>query len=321
MIRVLASPRLTLGGFAVLALAVLAHVGVPAWPSWLLSLPLATLAVNLAAALAMRPGLRASPGLFGFHLALLVLLGLAGWGRLTHLDGRVELVEGQGFADAHAEILQRGPWHRDRLDELDFVQGRYTVDYRPGLRRAHTRSEVWLDGRRATVGDIEPLVLSGYRFYTTHNKGYALVVTWLPATGPAATGALHLPSFPMHDWRQTQRWQPPGAPALELTLDPGIRLDYLQPWQLDSRQLRPLLRLAGPGGERRLRPGETVAIEGGRLRFEGVRGWMGYRIFYDPTLPWLLAWAAGAVCALAWHLLGRLRLPALTMRRTHERTA
>ncbi len=321
MMKLLASSRLTLIGLAWLAASVIAHYQLPGLPSWQLAMSMAALAINLAAALLVKPALRASAGLYVFHLALLVLMLLAGWGRMTHLDGRVEIVEGQSFTDARNEVKRSGPWHRDRLNEIDFVQGSYTIDYRPGLRRAHTRSEVFAGRERHAVGDIDPLVLSGYRFYTTHNKGFALIVTWMPESGQAETGAIHLPSFPMNDWRQESDWQPEGGPNLKWVLDPGVKLDYQQAWKLDSRQLKPVLKIHGKQQVIELNPGQSTIVPGGSIRFEGVRGWMGYRIYYDPTLPWLLAIALVAVGALAWHLLGRMAMPKLSVKFHRERTA
>jgi hypothetical protein len=47
------------------------------------------------------------------------------------------------------------------------------------------------------------------------------------------------------------------------------------------------------------RPG--VRIAGGTLVYDGLRTWMGYRVAYDPTLPWLLAAALLAALSLGWH--------------------
>ena len=38
-----------------------------------------------------------------------------------------------------------------------------------------------------------------------------------------------------------------------------------------------------------LAPGERVAIPGGTLIYERLSTWMGYRVSYNATLPWLLA--------------------------------
>jgi len=50
-----------------------------------------------------------------------------------------------------------------------------------------------------------------------------------------------------------------------------------------------------------LAPGASVELDGGTLVYEGLRSWMGYRVSYDWTLPWLLAAALLAALALAWH--------------------
>ena len=47
----------------------------------------------------------------------------------------------------------------------------------------------------------------------------------------------------------------------------------------------------------------------GRLVYDGLRTWMGYRVAYDPSLPWLLAAALLATLALALHATLRLREP------------
>jgi cytochrome c biogenesis protein ResB len=43
------------------------------------------------------------------------------------------------------------------------------------------------------------------------------------------------------------------------------------------------------GGEQRveLTPGSEVQLAEGRLRYEALTTWMGYRVFYDPTIQWL----------------------------------
>ena len=41
------------------------------------------------------------------------------------------------------------------------------------------------------VGDDTPLVLDGYRLYTTSNKGFAPLLTWQQNGAPAVHGVLH----------------------------------------------------------------------------------------------------------------------------------
>jgi len=47
-----------------------------------------------------------------------------------------------------------------------------------------------------------------------------------------------------------------------------------------------------------LRPGDVVALDGGKLAYVGMGSWMGYRVIYDPTKPWLVATTLVAVGSL-----------------------
>lgn len=50
-----------------------------------------------------------------------------------------------------------------------------------------------------------------------------------------------------------------------------------------------------------LRPGDSLELSEGRLRFVGLRSWMGSRVFYDWTLPWFFAACEVGVISLGWH--------------------
>ncbi|HEX5634181.1 MAG TPA: hypothetical protein VFX50_13170, partial [Gemmatimonadales bacterium] len=56
-----------------------------------------------------------------------------------------------------------------------------------------------------------------------------------------------------------------------------------------------------------LRPGDRVKLATGVLAYEGLSTWMGYSVFYDWTISWMLAAAVTAVLALAWHFARRFR--------------
>ncbi|RMD78938.1 MAG: hypothetical protein D6809_04795 [Gammaproteobacteria bacterium] len=314
--RRLASLKLTLAGMLLLALGVGLRYGDPDRVSvWVLVLPMGLLALNLLAAVTTNPRIYRRGGLLAFHLALLGLVVLAAIGRLTLFEGHVELVEGQAFSAAEVFDVRAGPLHDGGLERVRFVQGPWTVQYSAGMVRGPTRSTVLVpDGRggweRRVVGDDVPLVLRGYRFYTSYNKGFAPILTWIPdgpegRPGAAYTGAVHMPAYPLYDFRQTNTWRPPGGPELKLWLhvQAGLRGDA--DWVLDGHRAtgRLAVRVAGEGGERRveLRPGEAVHLPGGTLRFERLGTWMGYKIFYDPTLPWLFVTGILGVLGLAAH--------------------
>jgi hypothetical protein len=50
-----------------------------------------------------------------------------------------------------------------------------------------------------------------------------------------------------------------------------------------------------------LLPGDRLVLDDGVLSYQGLRAWMGYKIYWDPTLPWLLAACLVAVGSLGWH--------------------
>ena len=301
----LASLKLTLAALGLLAAGVLTYYLGMVAGTWSLAVPLALLAANLGAAIAVNPVFRAQLPLLVFHLALLALAALAGIGRLTYLRGEVELSTGETFAGRLVRE-DAGPLHASRLAEIPFTSEGFTISYSPGLKRNETRNRVaWTEGaavRHAVIGDQEPLRLKGYRFYTSSNKGFAPLVAWRAPDGATHRGTIHLPSYPVNDYRQAQEWTPPGASgALWIMLDFDEVL--IDPDQRSEFRLPAEHALVVRAGESRtvLRPGERVALAGGVLAYEGLTTWMGYTVFYDWTLPWLLAAALVAVASLGWH--------------------
>lgn len=279
-----------------------------------IALPLGVLMLNLLAAVATKPKLYRQAGLLVFHLGLAGLAAIGGVGQLIAFKGRLEVAEGTRFSVQ--EIEGARPFLRD-LPELEtpVVQGPFAIDYDPGMRRRHTRSQVAVsDGRgvwrETVVGDDKPLLLEGYRFYTTANKGFAPVLTWTDRQGRSAAGALHLPSYPLNYDRQGLEWRPPGTPKkLLVWLEmPEQLFDEAGSWQF--RRPDPA-RLALVDGDRRevLEPGQEMELAEGTLRYERLGVWMGYTVFYDPTMPWLVAAAMATILGLAWHVIGRLRAP------------
>lgn len=298
-----ASNTLTLLGIALLAASVWCLQDDPAALGPMLG-AFALLAMNLAAALLTHPRLRRDRGLLLLHLSLLSLLCLAGAGRLARFEAQVELVDGQSLVDAAPVVTVRGPWHRDALADVDFTQGFFTVDYAPGLRRGDTRSRVMVEGQERQVGDEDALVLEGYRFTTTHNKGYAVLLTWIPDRGEVLRGAVNMPGYPLYDGHQENRFSLPGGPVLDLALRLAEPARGDRAWRLDSRRAKGSLNVRLASFHHVLAPGDSLGLPGGRLRFEAIHGWMGYKVFHDPTLPWLFASAIMALAGLLWHLIG-----------------
>ena len=300
---------------AALALLFLVVLGTPeGWLRWPLTAVFALLALQLLAALVVHPAFRRKLPLLVAHLALLALVVLAGLGRLAALDGRFELTQGLPF-DGQLLDQQAGPLHPGGLERLAFVHEGFEIDYAPGLKRGATRNAVrWRDEagqeQRAVIGDHRPLVIQGHRIYTSPNKGFAPWMRGQPTSGEAVLGAVHLPSYPMHALRQSREWTlPDGRLAWvmlemdEKLIDPAAAARFRLP-----AEHRLVLRIGDARHE--LMPGQGVAIDGGRLVYERLGTWMGYRIAHDPALPWLLAAALLAALALGWHYVQAFRAPA-----------
>jgi cytochrome c biogenesis protein ResB len=306
-LRTLASTRLTLFGMAFLGVGAALNYDNPVdTPTWVLAAPMSLLAVNLLAAVITNPRINRRGGLLVFHLGLLAIVSLAAIGRMTMMVANVELTEGVAFLARDIINVREGPWHRGSLDRVGFVQGSYTIDYRAGMSRGPTRSEILVpDGRggwdRKVVGDDTPLRAEGYRFYTTFNKGFAAVLTWIPDGGAPVTGTVHMPSYPLFEHRQANRWTPDGGEEIRfwLQLDTGIDPD--SDWRLDPQNAEGALVVRAGDSRVELLPGESIRLDTGFLRYERLAGWMGYRIYYDPTLHWLFLAAMIAVFGLAAH--------------------
>lgn len=299
------SLRSTLALMALLGGAVFAGqlqeaLGAPA-----LTLAMALLALNLIAALVVHPAFRRQLPLLVAHLALLALVLLAAYGRLASLDGRFELTQGVPF-DGTLMDVRAGALHRDGLQRLAFSHQGFEIDYAPGRQRGATRNAVsWQDEqgreRSAVIGDHRPLVLDGYRFYTSPNKGFAPLLVWTPTSGEAVIGAVHLPAFPAHELRQSIEWSlPDGRRAWVLLQTDETLIDPSRASRFELPRRHTLVLRMDPV-RHELQPGQSVALDGGTLGYLGLRTWMGYRVTYDPTLPWLLAASLLAAFALAWH--------------------
>jgi cytochrome c biogenesis protein len=307
VLEALASLKLTLAILVALGAGIVVAYLSAAPTTWALVVPLAAFASNLLAAVATNPAFRRKTSLLIFHLALIALILLIAAGRLTYLKGQLELAEGEVF-DGQLTQEESGPWHPHRLNTLRFSNEGFTIAYAKGVRRGATRNRVaWTepDGsmQRAVIGDQDPLILSGYRFYTSHNKGFAPTFTWHANSGAApVTGTVHLPAYPLHEHKQAIEWVPPNSktPLWVMLQFDEVILDPAQPseFRLPSSHL-----IVVRAGEERyeLKPGERVRLAEGALEYRGLHSWMGYTVFYDFTLPWLLAACLLAVLSLGWH--------------------
>jgi len=301
------STRFTLVGMALLAVgAALSYENPAGTPVWVLVVPMMLLAVNLLLAIINNPAINRRGGLLLFHIGLLGVITLAAVGRLTHMQAHIELVSGNGFSSAELFDVTQGPLHTGDVEKIQFVQGSWTVDYRAGMKRGLTldtisvadENGVW---QEQVIGDDRPLLIHGFRIYTTSNKGFAPVLTWQPERGEAITGAINMPSYPINSFRQTNTWTPPGSEAIKFWLNLDTGLNENAAWLLEPARAKAQL-VVNDGDQRvELNLGDTLALSGGVLRFDSLASWMGYKVFYDPTLYWLFVSSVLSVLGMAFH--------------------
>jgi hypothetical protein len=267
--------------------------------------PLLLLAVNLIAAVATNGVFRKQMPLLVFHLALIVLVLLAAAGRLTYLKGNAEVTEGAAFSGLSE--VDAGPLHAGSLADVQFINEGFDIEYMSGpvldriINRVRFR-DARGDERVAEIGHNIPLTVFGYRIYPTSNKGFAPIFVWRPAGGEPTLAAVHLPSYPANATGQALAWRPaPGIEELWVMLD--ISETLIAPDRPSHFRLPLNQRIVLRQGQLRteMQPGDRIAITGGELEYQGLRTWMGYRFYYDWTIPWMLAACAVGVLSLSWH--------------------
>ena len=315
LVDAFASNRTTLTLLVVLALAVTVYyqISLP-FRIWLIAVPSLLLILNFLLALATRDILKNNWPLMVFHFALILLVLLAFAGRMSFFKATVELAESEEFA-GQVENIQQGPWHRYGLSGTRFTNLGFQIRYHPGIKRDKTLNQVLLtmpDGlqRSLEVGDHVPLVIGHYRFYTSHNKGYAPVFEWQASNSDERiVGSIHLPAYPTHEYRQALQWQIPGTETelwtllmIEENVLPEDReFDFQVPQQ---HQL--VVRYRDQRYE--LRPGDELELPGGILHYQKLTTWMGYKVDYDWTRPWLLATALIGLLGLFVHFIVKFDL-------------
>lgn len=230
-------------------------------------------------------------------------------------DGSVEVVEGTPF-DASNVTARGGGWlHPNRLDRVQFTQGPLEVRYLTGLRRDTTHSQVAIgrpDGTKIErdIGDRQGFTANGYRFMTTFNKGYSVLLLWRDEQGRESLGAVNFPSYPKFDWKQTNDWTTPSGETLTFELKLAERVPEDEPWTLGSREVSYEVGISGSAhAEKTIGPGQSTTATGGEITIVDLRLWMGYRIDYNPLLPWLLTAAFLSLGALAVHMAQKFRAP------------
>lgn len=312
VIRKLASPHLMVAFFLLMAAASLgvAYDWVEATPAALI--PLGLLVVNLVAAILSNARFRADLPLLVFHVALLVFVALIAVARLTYYEGAARVTVGERFwGDLQRE--KRGTLHGDGARALRFSNEGFTEVFpeRNIYRSTHNRvrfPDAAGNLHEGEIGDDRPLVLDGYRIYTSRNRGFAAKVQWTADDGGIEFSTLQLDRVAEDGYTPGMDWTLPSGPPLRVALSteavqvvPGTQRVNLGAQGASNR-----LVLRHQDRSFDLRVGESAELPGGRLTYIGLSAWMGYNIIYDPTKPWLMGTIGIAVGSLLWFYARRL---------------
>lgn len=314
-IRLFASNRVTLVLLVVLTLSIIVYYQVALEGRiWLIAIPSVMLIINFLLALASRGILKNNWPLMVFHFALITLVLLIFAGQLSFFRGTLELAEDEEFF-GQLENIKQGPWHRYGLEHVRFSNLGFDIHYRQGIKRANTVNQISLnlgEGRQQLVeiGDHVPLVIGHYRFYTSHNKGYAPVFEWRPSGSTAVkVGSIHLPAYPTHEYRQVLEWKIPASDQKLWTML-SIEEDVLPEDRAFDFQVPQQHKLIVRYQDQRheLIPGDELSLPQGSLIYRELSTWMGYQVDYDWTRPWLLATVLIGLGALFLHYMAKFSL-------------
>lgn len=311
----IASLQLTLVILVITAIAVIVSDQWEITQTWTLALPLSLLTLNLCVSIVTSPKFRRQVPLLLFHLFLLAVLVFAVIGRMTYLVGKISMTETMAFKGV-LDQSESGPWHKGNLSDVYFVNEGFDTAYVPRsgatgrMFRESTHNQIsWLnekgDKQHAVIGDDHPLVLQGYRFYTTPNMGFAMQFVYYPNNkGLPHWGEIYLNPFLAYKDIQGTTWElPDKSETVWCFLE--IEGDILNP---DSQSYFKLpnehqitIGYGDQGSQRQvLEVGESIYLSSGKLKYMGLTTWMGYRVVYDWTLNWIAAASFLALVSLAW---------------------
>ncbi len=318
VLRIVALPRWTVLFFLLIAVASLGVVKL-GWPATqAMIVPFVILVLNLGAAIATLPRFRRDFPLLLFHLTLLLLIALFIVGRLTYFSGTTALTRGEIF-EGSLIVDERGPLHGDGLRGLVFENLGFSETNTPKggyYNRVINRVRWYENGRWRTreIGDDNPLVVGNYRIYTSSRRGFTPVFSWQPLKGEVVLGQVQLNPIiegevpPVNNWHLpdgTEVWTMLAAiQAGNDSFIPDVTGESNTDLNSDRLDHALVLRI---GEERHeIRIGDDIELAGGTLTYKRLGSWMGYRLVYDPTHPWLIATIAIGLLSLIWFYIRQL---------------
>lgn len=310
-LRRLAAPRYSVAFFLLTAVGALAVAEAGAAATWAMAVPFGLFLLNLLAALLTHPRFRLDLPLLLFHLALLALVLLFVLGRLTYMDGIVPVTRGAMFDGALVQV-EHGPLHPGIPAQLRFRNDGFVDSFPPNGNEFRTDNRVrwWaVDGQAqaAEIGDDRPLVIAGYRIYATR-RGFAPYFLWEEPSGRAEYASLQLGSVGPDGRFAGASWRLSGGAEMWVGLHHVVRPPARGSHRIDLGARDVTTPVVVRVGEQRheLLPGQSMALAGGRLTYVRLDAWLGYRIVYDMTTPWMIGCVLLGVVSLIWFYVKRV---------------
>lgn len=303
----LASTKLSAIFFVVMAAAALWARAPERNTTLAMLVPFSLLTLNLLAAILANRRFRADLPLLVFHLALLALIFALVAARLTYFEGQATVTAGTTF-DGNLVGEEHGPLHDRTIAELRFTNLGFTENYPERGRYHATYNRVrWqgTDGRThvAEIGDDIPLIIDGYRIYTSRYRGFSPVFRWQAADGSEDWGTVQLRESNNGAFAGANEWTLPDGRTAWLMVDaeaPARTEGASVRTNLGAGSVAQQLVLRIGDSRSVLAPGDQLTLAGGVLTYVRLDSWMGYRIVADPTRPWLIGAILLGVLSLIW---------------------
>jgi len=294
VLKFIASLKITLIGLFLLAVGIVFILQQWQNPTIAILPGFIVLLINLGIAILVKEKIRNNSPLLFFHLSLLCLMLLILSSRLTYLKGWVELDEGEVFSSLTG-ILHSGPMHPDDFSQVAFKQLHFTTRIEEGTRK-ETQSVIGLPISRKEflLSDQTPLTLANYQFTLSSHIGYSILLSWQGEHG-FQLGSIKLPPY-QRDRMLAREWILPGTELkvwimLDMDNSRSMAGDFALPedYQLVLRYEQQRYQI---------KPGESHCLAQGCLTFRGLKRWIGYDVFYDWAIPWLIVTCLSAILSL-----------------------
>jgi hypothetical protein len=303
-LKALASPRLMVAFFVLMAAAALGAASYPENITAIVLPPLVLLFLNLSASILSNARFRADLPLLLFHLALLAFLALLLTARLSYFDGGATLRSGGEFNGEYLSV-QKGLLHGNGASRLRFANDGLTEHPVPGSFPTTYNLVRWWDSaglpHMTEIGNDRPLVLNDYRIYATNMRGFEPIFQWQRKSGAPEMGGVQLPYTFAGDFPEASLVNLPGGGEawVQLVSSQSMELQGKRD-DLGAQTLEHKLILRAQGNRYEMQPGTAVELPDGRLTYVRLGSWLGYRVTYDPTPPWLAASVLVGVTSLVW---------------------